>query len=273
MNAGDTYVMLKPRDQWPDPDLPKAELVRRIEEAVRRLPGNNYEFTQPIQMRFNELIAGVRSDVAVKVFGDDFATMNATADQIAGILRTVEGAADVKVEQTEGLPMLDIRPNRDAMARLGITARAMQDTLAAAVGGRDAGMIFEGDRRFAVTIRLGDAQRANFDTLGQVPLPTPDGAFVPLASVADIAVTEGPNQISRENGKRRVVVQANVRGRDVAGVVGDAQGAIARDVKLPPGTYLEWGGQFQNMERALGHLKIIIPITIAAIFFLLFLQV
>ena len=269
-NVSDTFVIMKPRAEWPDPKLPKAELVEKIEAALAVLPGNAYEITQPIQMRFNELIAGVRSDVAVKVFGDDFATMNATADQIAGILRTVEGAADVKVEQTEGLPMLDIRPNRDAMARLGITARAMQDTLAAAVGGRDAGMIFEGDRRFAVTIRLGDAQRANFETLGQVPVPKPDGAFVPLASVADIAVTEGPNQISRENGKRRVVVQANVRGRDVASVVADAQAKIAQQVRLPAGTYLEWGGAFENLASARDRLALVVPACFALILLLLY---
>ncbi len=269
-NVSDTFIIMKPRDEWPDPKLPKAELVEKIEAALAALPGNAYEITQPIQMRFNELIAGVRSDVAVKVFGDDFTTMNATADQIAGILRTVEGAADVKVEQTEGLPMLDLRPNRDAMARRGITARTMQDTLAAAVGGRDAGMIFEGDRRFAVTIRLGDAQRANFETLGQVPVPTPDGAFVPLASVADIAVTEGPNQISRENGKRRVVVQANVRGRDVASVVADAQAKIAQQVRLPAGTYLEWGGAFENLASARDRLALVVPACFALILLLLY---
>ena len=244
--------------------------MEKIEAALSVLPGNAYEITQPIQMRFNELIAGVRSDVAVKVFGDDFATMNRTADQIAAILRKVEGAADVKVEQTEGLPMLDVRPNRDAMARLGITARAMQDTLAAAVGGRDAGMIFEGDRRFAVTIRLGDTQRANFETLGQVPVPTPDGAFVPLASVADIAVTDGPNQISRENGKRRVVVQANVRGRDVSSVVADAQAAIGRELRLPAGTYLEWGGAFENLASARDRLALVVPACFALILLLLY---
>jgi cobalt-zinc-cadmium resistance protein CzcA len=176
----------------------------------------------------------------------------------------------VRVEQTEGLPMLDVRPNRDAMARLGITAQVMQDTLAAAIGGRDAGMIFEGDRRFAVTIRLTDAARADLQTLGQVPVPTPDGAFVPLESIADIAVTAGPNQISRENGKRRVVVQANVRGRDVAGVVEDARAAIAREVRLPAGEYLEWGGQFENLQSASQRLMLVVPACFALIILLLY---
>ena len=269
-NISDTFIIMKPRNEWPDAKLPKAELVAKLERALSVLPGNAFEISQPIQMRFNELIAGVRGDVAVKVFGDDFDTMNRTANQVAAILRKVEGATDVRVEQTEGLPMLDVRPNRDAMARLGVTARTMQDTLAAAVGGRDAGTIFEGDRRFAVTIRLSDAQRANFETLGQVPVPTPDGAFVPLASVADIGVTQGPNQISRENGKRRVVVQANVRGRDVAGIVGDAQGAISQQVRLPAGTYLEWGGAFENLASARDRLALVVPACFALILLLLY---
>ncbi|APR54618.1 CusA/CzcA family heavy metal efflux RND transporter [Sphingomonas koreensis] len=269
-NISDTFVIMKKHADWPDPSLTKAEVVAKIEKALEGLPGNAFEISQPIQMRFNELIAGVRGDIAVKVFGDDTDAMNDTANKIAGILRGVDGATDVRVEQTEGLPMLDIRPNRDAMARLGITARVMQDTVAAAIGGRDAGMIFEGDRRFAVTIRLTDAARADLQTLGQVPVPTPDGAFVPLESVADIAVTSGPNQISRENGKRRVVVQANVRGRDVAGVVEDARAAIARDVRLPAGQYLEWGGQFENLQSASARLMLVVPACFALIILLLY---
>lgn len=269
-NISDTFVIMKDREAWPDPDLSKEDLVAKVEKAVGGLPGNNYEITQPIQMRFNELIAGVRSDIAVKVFGDDPDTMNDTANRIAGILRGVRGATDVRVEQTEGLPMLDIRPRRDQMARLGITARTMQDTVAAAVGGRDAGMIFEGDRRFAVTIRLTDAARADLQTLGQVPVPTPAGAFVPLESVADIAVTSGPNQISRENGKRRVVVQANVRGRDIAGVVADAQAAIGQQVRLRAGSYLEWGGQFENLRSASARLMLVVPACFALILLLLY---
>ena len=269
-NGTDTFVILKPRAEWPDPDLPKEELVERLEEKLSTLPGNAYEITQPIQMRFNELIAGVRADVAVKVFGDDFAQMNAAAEEIAGVLRRTEGAADVRVEQTEGLPMLDIRPNRDAMARLGVTAGDVQDTVAATIGGRQAGMIFEGDRRFPVVIRLAEQARADPGALAQVPVPTASGSFVPLSSVADIEVVDGPNQISRENGKRRVVVQANVRGRDVAGVVGDAQTAIAQGIKLPPGTYLEWGGQFENLASARDRLAVVVPICFAAIMFLLY---
>ena len=269
-NATDMFVILKPRAEWPDPGLAKEALVARIEGQLAKLPGNAYEITQPIQMRFNELIAGVRGDIAVKVFGDDFSAMNATANRIAGILRATPGAADVKVEQTSGLPMLDIRVNRDAMARLGVTAQDVQDLVAATLGGREAGMIFEGDRRFPVVLRLSEAQRADFDALARLQLPVAGGAFVPLASVAEIRVVDGPNQISRENGKRRVVVQANVRGRDVGGVVADARAAIEREVRLPAGSYLLWGGQFENLASARDRLALVIPACFALILLLLY---
>jgi cobalt-zinc-cadmium resistance protein CzcA len=261
--------MMKDRGQWPDPSESKAAVVERIEKRLAGVPGHAVEVTQPIQMRFNELIAGVRSDVAVKVFGDDFASMNATAARVAAVLRRTPGAADVKVEQTEGLPMLDVAFRRDAASRLGVTAQDVADTVSAAVGGRESGQIFEGDRRFPVVIRLSDAARANPDTLGQTPVPTPQGVSVPLASVADISIADGPNQISRENGKRRVVVQANVRGRDVAGVVADAQAAMARDVRLPTGEYLQWGGQFENLASARARLMLVVPACFAVILLLL----
>lgn len=269
-NATDTFIMLKHRDQWPEPNEAKAELLERIEKRLAGVPGHSYEVTQPIQMRFNELIAGVRSDVAVKVFGDDFSQMNDVADKVAAVLRRTKGAVDVKVEQTEGLPMLDIAFNRDAAARLGVTAKDVQAAVAATVGGQEAGVIFEGDRHFPVVIRLSDLDRSNFETLGQVPVPISSGASVPLASVASIGTNDGPNQISRENGKRRVVVQANVRGRDVASVVAEAQAAVAHDVRLPAGTYLEWGGQFENLASARARLAIVVPACFALILLLLY---
>jgi len=269
-NATDMFVILKPRKEWPDPSLSKADLIERIEKNLSRFPGNAYEITQPIQMRFNELIAGVRGDVAVKVFGDDFTAMTATAEKIAGVLRRTPGATDVKVEQTSGLPMLDIRVNRDAMARLGVTAQDVQDGIAATLGGRQAGTIFEGDRRFPVVIRLTEAQRADLSALAQLQLPVPGGRFVPLASVADIRIIDGPNQISRENGKRRVVVQANVRGRDIASVVEEAQEAIASDVRLPAGSYLMWGGQYENLASARDRLMLVIPACFILILLLLY---
>ncbi|MET3710865.1 cobalt-zinc-cadmium resistance protein CzcA [Sphingomonas trueperi] len=269
-NATDTFIMLKDRKDWPNPSEDKAAVIKRIEARLAQVPGHAYEVTQPIQMRFNELIAGVRSDVSVKIFGEDFGALNATAAKIATILRKVPGAEDVKVEQTEGLPMLDIAFNHDAAARLGVRAQDVADTVSAAVGGRQAGMIFEGDRRFPIVLRLDDAMRADLETLGQIPVPTPMGAFVPLASVADIRLLDGPNQISRENGKRRVVVQANVRGREVASVVGEAQAAIARDIALPAGTWLEWGGQFQNLASARARLAIVVPACFVLILMLLY---
>lgn len=269
-NATDTFVMLKPRTEWPDPRLPKQELVERFEKRLATLPGNSYEFTQPIQMRFNELIAGVRSDIAVKIFGDDFASMDATAAKIAAELRRIDGATDVKIEQTSGLPMLDIRMKLDAMARLDLNAQDVQDAISAAIGGREAGVIFEGDKRFNVVIRLDDRLRADINALRQVPVATPSGAFVPLETVASLDIIEGPNQISRENGKRRVVVQANVRGRDIAGVVGDAEAAIDARVQLPAGTYLEWGGQFENLAAARSRLALVVPACFALIMLLLY---
>jgi len=269
-NATDTFVILKPKAEWPDPSLAKEALVARMERQLSTLPGNAYEITQPIQMRFNELIAGVRGDIAVKIFGDDFGGMNAVADRIAAVLRKTHGAVDVRVEQTEGLPMLDIRPNRMAMSRIGVTAGDVQDTVAAAIGGREAGMIFEGDRRFPVVIRLSETSRSDLTQVAQIPVATSAGGFVPLSTVADIAVVDGPNQISRENGKRRVVVQANVRDRDVAGVVADARAAIDAEVTMPPGTYVEWGGQFENLASARDRLMLVVPVCFAVIMLLLY---
>ncbi len=269
-NATDTFVIIKDRSEWPDPRLPKEELVEKIEQAVADLPGQTYELTQPIQMRFNELLAGVRGDIAVKVYGDDFDTMADTANAIAAELRATEGAQDVRVEQVEGLPLLQVQLDRDAMARVGVTADGVFDTLSAALAGRDAGVVFEGDRRFDVVVRLDDTLRTDLEALAQLPVATPGGEFVPLGAVAKLVQAKGPNQISRENGKRRVVVQANVRGRDIAGVVDEAQGRIRDNVRLSPGTWLDWGGQFENLERARERLAIVVPAVFALIIFLLY---
>lgn len=269
-NMTDTFVIVKDRSQWPDPSLSKAALVEKIEHAIANIPGQNYELTQPIQMRFNELLAGVRGDIAVKVFGDDFGAMLRTAEQVAAQLRTVDGAVDVRVEQVEGLPLLAARPDRDAMARVGLTAQEVFDTLAAAVAGREAGTVYEGDRRFDVVVKLGEHERNDVQSLRQLPVLTPSGSFVPLGSVASLESGKGPNQISREDGKRRVVVQANVRGRDIASVVKDAQAAIDVKVARPPGVWLAWGGQFENLERARLRLAIVVPACFALIILLLY---
>ena len=280
-NASDAYVMLKPRDQWPDPSLPKNDLVARIQEICERLPGNPVEISQPIQMRFNELLAGVRGDVAVKVFGEDFGPMLRAANQIAEVLGAIEGAEDVRVEQADGLPFLEITVNKAEIARRGLSVSAVQDIIGAAVGGRDAGFMLEGDRRFPIIVRLPDAVRQDLETLRNLPVPLPraEGTAggrsalpqsVPLSTLASFEFTEGPNQVSRENGRRRVVVTANVRGRDIASLAAEAQARVAAEVQLPPGYSVTWGGQFENLASAKARLVIVVPVCFFLIFLLLY---
>jgi cobalt-zinc-cadmium resistance protein CzcA len=275
-NASDTFVIFKPTDQWPDPSLSKDELLRRISGALEKLPGQVYEFTQPIQMRFNELLAGVRGDVAVKVFGDEFEPMLHAANQIAAVLRSTQGATDVKVEQINGLPTLEIAINRGEIARLGLSVAAIQSVIGAAVGGQEAGMVFEGDRRFEIVVKLPEDRRADLEVLRNLPVTLPPLSpaaavqTVPLSRVADFRFIEGPNQISREQGKRRVVVTANVRGRDMASVVDEAKSKIDQSVKLPPGYWMIWGGQYENLASARARLMLVVPGCFVLIFLLLF---
>ena len=275
-SVADTFVMLKPRDQWPDPKRAKQDLIEALQTAVLKVPGNNYEFTQPIQMRFNELISGVRSDVAVKVFGDDMNTLNETAEHVAKVLEAVPGAEDVKVEQTTGLPMLSVQIDREKAARLGLNVGDIQDTLATALGGREAGAVFEGDRRFDILVRLPEALRNDLDALGQLPLRLPANAagehagHARLADVATMDFTPGPNQISREEGKRRVVVTANVRGRDIGSFVGEAQARIDGGVKVPAGYWTTWGGTFEQLQSASRRLAVVVPVALLLVFLLLF---
>lgn len=274
-NISDTYVMLKPRDRWPDPAMPKGRLIEQIEEIVRGLPGNNYEFTQPIQMRFNELLAGVRGDIAVKVFGDEFEPMLRSANQIAAVLRQLDGAADVRVEQATGLPFLEIAVDKAEIARRGLSLLAVQDLIGAAIGGREAGVVFEGDRRFEIAVRLPESLRSDIEALKNLPVPLPQSngrsnrATIPLKEVAVFTLGEGPNQITRENGKRRVVVTANVRGRDIASLVAEAQEKIVEQVQLPPGYWIAWGGQFENLIAARQRLMMVVPGCFLLIFLLL----
>jgi cobalt-zinc-cadmium resistance protein CzcA len=274
-NNTDAFIMLKPQHEWPDPNLSKNELIAQIDAAVKKLPGNAYEFTQPIQLRFNELLAGVKGDIAVKVFGEDFDIMLKAANQIATILRATPGAADVKVEQVSGLPLLDIKIDKSAIARLGLSIGAVQDALGAAIGGQQAGIIFEGDRRFPIFVRLGDNLRENTQALEAIPVSLPPDALgriatVQLRQIAKFTTIDGQNQVSRENGKRRVVVSANVRGRDIASVVNDARAKIDAKVKLPPAYWIIWGGQFENLEAARARLMIVVPICFFMIFLLLY---
>ena len=285
-SVADTYVMLKPRDQWPDPRRTKADLVAAMEAAAQTVPGNNYEFTQPIQMRFNELISGVRSDVAVKVYGDDLAVLTQTAGAIEAVLTAIPGAADVKVEQTTGLPMLTVRLDREALARYGLPVADVQDLVSTALGGTTVGQIFEGDRRFDLVVRLPENLRTDLTYLQNLPVPLPPSEpgpststlqrslarTLPLREVAQIEIAPGPNQISRENGKRRVVVTANVRGRDLGGFVAEAQARVTAAVAVPAGYWLEYGGTFEQLLSATKRLQVVVPVALVLIFGLLFLS-
>lgn len=270
-NVADNFIMLKPRQHWPDPTLTQAQLIKKIEAKVKTIPGNNYEFTQPIQMRFNELISGVRADLAIKVFGDDLDLLLQTAQQISKSLHKVEGAADVKVEQVDGLPMLSIEPKRIALARYGLTVAQLQQTVATAIGGQSAGLIFQGDRRFEIIVRLPEQQRVKIEKLKDLPLQFSPGEYVPLGEVANIVLSPQPAQISRENGKRRVVVTANVRGRDLGSFVQAAQQNISQEVNIPAGYWLDYGGTFEQLESASQTLVFVVPVTLLVIFALLIL--
>jgi len=291
-SVADTFIMIKPRAAWPDPDKPREQLLAELEAAAKQLPGNNYEFTQPIQMRFNELISGVRSDVAVKVYGDDLQRLAGIAAQIEGRLDQVRGAADVKAEQISGLPLLTVELDRDAMHRYGLNAADVQEVVAVAMGGETVGQVFEGDRRFDIVVRLPEAIRNDLAALERMPIPLADAedadfhlsqaafrpllldaglnhGWVPLGEVADLSVAPGPNQVSRENGKRRAVISANVRGRDLGSFVADARRAVA-DIELPEGYWLEFGGTFEQLESASARLQVLVPVALLLIFGLLF---
>ena len=264
-NVADNFLILKPRNEWPNTRKTKAELVDEIESALGKLPGNNYEFTQPIQMRFNELISGVRADLGIKVFGDDLDQLVKTANEILSIVNSVEGAADGRVEQVTGLPTLSIRPKRVALGRYGVNVSDLQDWVSAAVGGESAGIMYEGDRRFELIVRLPETLRRDVNRLKYLPLPLPNGDYVPLEEVATLDIAPAPAQISRENGKRRVVITANVRGRDLGSFVTEVKSSIAERGDIPPGYWLDYGGTFEQLESASQRLKIVVPLTLLVI--------
>jgi cobalt-zinc-cadmium resistance protein CzcA len=280
-NISDGYIMLKPDDQWPALQgasrRTRGELLAAIQEEVQKLPGNNYEFSQPIQLRFNELISGVRSDVAVKIFGDDMDVLNRTAAEISQTLGKIPGAAEVKVEQTTGLPVLTVNIDREKTARYGLNVGDVQEVISIAVGGRDAGTLFEGDRRFGILVRLPEAMRSDLEAIRRLPVALPKGAgaeaqrasFIPLGEVATLELAPGPNQVSREDGKRRIVVSANVRGRDLGSFVAEAEEAI-RGLSIPPGYWTAWGGQYENLASATQRLRVVVPVSLLLVFALLF---
>ncbi len=278
-NIADTYVLLKKREKWPDPSKPKEKLVEEMEVALEAIPGSNYEFSQPIQLRFNELISGVRSDVAVKIYGDDLDQLVKSANDVLEVVQNIEGAAGAKVEQVTGLPVLSIVPDRKRMDLYGLNIADVQEIVQTAMGGREAGTVFEGDRRFDLVVRLPESLRTDIDALDRLPIPLPNGEqegvdetpdYVPLGEVADISIIYGPNQVSRENGKRRIVVTSNVRGRDLGSFVGDIREQVSANVQLPSGYWTEYGGTFEQLISAKQRLSIVVPISLLLIFGLLF---
>ena len=266
----DVYVMLKPHDEWPDPEKSKQVLLEEMAAAAEKVPGAVYEFSQPIQLRFNELISGVRSDVAVKIFGDDLDTLLKLAAHVQRVVEKVTGAADVKTEQVTGLPILTVQPRLIELARYGVTVSDLQNTVSAAIGGRETGLIYEGDARYPLVVRLPERLRVDPQALARLPIARPNGDYVPLAEVATLQAVEGPNQISRDNGKRRIVVSANVRDRDLAGFVAEIRDVIDRDVKLPPGYFVQYGGTFEQLSSAVTRLQLVVPASLLLIFGLLF---
>jgi heavy metal efflux system protein len=269
-SVADTFIIMKPRDEWPDPRKPKAQLVAEMNAAVEQVPGSRYEFIQPIQMRFNELIAGVRSDVAIKIYGDDLDQLAETAEAVLGVVSSVEGSQDAQTEQVTGLPFIEITPDRGALTRLGLNVADVQTVVSTATGGAQAGQIFEGDRRFDIVVRLPEALRQDPSVLQRLPIPLPQGAgSVPLSEVATIEQTTGPNQISREDGKRRAVVTTNVRGRDLGSFIGELQQRIGTEVDLPEGYWVDYGGTFEQLQSATTRLQIVVPLAMLLIFGLL----
>jgi cobalt-zinc-cadmium resistance protein CzcA len=264
-SIADIFVILKPRKDWYDPKKPKSELVEEMEDALKNIPGNNYEFTQPIQMRFNELISGVRADLGIKVFGDDLDQLLLTAKDILNIVKTIDGAADVRMEQVTGVPSLSVIPKRDALGRYGLSVVELQNWVAAAIGGESAGIMYEGDRRFELVVRLPEQIRTDIDGLNFLPIPLDDGSYVPLDEVAELKSESLPAQISRENGKRRIVVTANVRGRDLGSFVEEVKTKINQEGEIPAGYWLDYGGTFEQLESASKRLSMVVPITLIVI--------
>jgi cobalt-zinc-cadmium resistance protein CzcA len=274
-SVADTFILLHDRKDWPNPRKPRAALVAEMQAAVDQIPGNRYEFTQPIQMRFNELISGVRADVAIKVYGDDLDQLLAIAGEIEGVIAATPGAEDAQSEQITGLPVLQIDPDRAALARFGLNVSDLQDVLQASLGGAEAGQIFEGDRRFDVVVRLPEVLRENVDEIGRLRIPLPEAedgvrGFVPLQEVANVSLIVGPNQISRENGKRRAVVTANVRGRDLGSFVTDLRQRVETEVDIPAGYWVSYGGTFEQLISGARRLALVVPVTLILILGILF---
>ncbi len=270
-SVADIFIILKPREEWPDPDKPKTQVVTDLEALVTSIPGNRYEFLQPIQMRFNELISGVRAEVAVKVFGDDFEQLITLGKQLGEIIERVPGSADVSVEQNTGLPVMKILPKRELMARYGLSIVELQKMLGTALGGTTANQLYEGDMRSDIVVRLPEHIRSSVDALSDLPVKLFDGSSIPLGEVAELTLETGYNQVYRENGKRRVVITANVRGRDLGSFVQEIQQHVKGELEIPAGYWVEYGGTYQKLQSATERLSIVLPLTLVLIIGLLIL--
>lgn len=266
----DVYVALKPHSEWTTADT-REELIQKMSESLEaKVPNGAFSFSQPIELRVSELIAGVRSDVAIKIFGDDLEVLKKTAEQIGRAVAKVPGAEDVKVEQVSGLPQLQIKVDREAVSRYGINVEDVNDVVESIVAGKSAGQVYEGEQRFNLVVRFTDEISKDVESVRNVLVAAPNGSRIPLSQLADIRLVEGPAQISREDTRRRIGVELNVRGRDIGSFVQEAQAVVSRDVNLPPGYYLTWGGTFENLERASSRLLIVVPLALFLIFVLLF---
>ena len=268
MEEIDMIIKLKPKSEWVVTKS-KEELADKFKEALSVIPGIEYEFTQPIEMRFNELVTGVRADIAIKIFGEDLEYLSQKAKEIKSLVDKVPGAADVILEKTTGLPQMNVKYRRDKIASYSVEAKTLNAYLATAFGGQTTGSVFEGEKRFDMVVRLDKGHRADIDNIKQLQIPIPNGSMIPLSELADITFTEGPAKISRENTHRRVVVSVNVRNRDLRSVVNDIQATIDKNVKFKSGTYVKYGGQFENLQNATNRLMVVVPIALALIFIFL----
>jgi cobalt-zinc-cadmium resistance protein CzcA len=265
----DVMVILKPKDEWTSADT-KEELIEKMQSKLSKVPGIGLSFTQPIELRFNELMSGARGDISVKIFGDDLSLLAENGNKVAAIMGDIKGAEDISVQQVEGLPQLQIKILRDKISIYGISAEDVNNVIETALAGKTSGVVFEGDKKFDIVIKYNEDYKKNIDDIKNILVTSKNGYTIPLSQLADIDIKEGPAEITRDDGKRRIVIQGNVRGRDIESFVNELKAKINSQVKLPPGYVIEYGGQFKNLESARDRLYIAVPVALFFIFVLLF---